>query len=115
MNANLRIFQVGQLVHRYAVVEPTSHRLLTLAGAKERLDALLQERPGDLIHVVRRVPSSDRVRIFRPDGTRVGRNSEHERLRLKIDRLATACTKAGLVLGVDRWVQVTGDPLTRDP
>ena len=106
----LRIFQVGQLVHRYVLVEPAS-RLLTFASATERLEALRRERPGDLIHVVRRVPSGDRVRIFRPDGTRIGRNStEHERLRLRVDRLTKACVDAGLVLGVDRWVQVSRDP-----
>ena len=110
MNADVRIFQVGHLVHRYALVEPNA-RLLTLATAMERLEVLRRERPGDLIHVVRRMPSGDRVRIFRPDGTRIGRNStEHERLRLRVDRLTEVCAKAGLILGVDRWVHVSRDP-----
>ncbi len=109
MSNELRLFQVGQLVHCYALVGPDS-RLLTRATASERLEVMRRERPGDLLHVVRRVPSGDRVRIFRPDGTRIGRNSEHENLRLRVDRLTTACSEAGLVLGVDRWTPVNRDP-----
>lgn len=108
MSHDLRLWQVGQLVHvwrPFAGDARTDQRspVLTYAGAAALFEQLRGTHPDLALSIIRRAPSSERVYVMFPDGATVPDRHDAVRLRHRLSKLHRDCEARSLHVSVARW------------